>query len=107
MDSTQYFSNAEEWYTHYCRATDAGNGWQLQPLTREELELADEMGVLDRHPYWLPSAETLKYFGLPAWFGRKVEPLDELGQERFLGALVEDDGFRSAVVRILKRGAGK
>ena len=70
------------------------------PVTRDELE-----AVVEAYPddafRWIPNEKSRESMGLPAHFGRKVEPWGELEQERYLQTLVADETFRSAARTVL------
>ena len=95
------FENPEEWLKHYFRAIEAGNE-PFAPITRGELEIADQHELFAIRPHWLPSQRDLvEIHGLAAWFGRTVDPMDDLQQEQFLQTLVQDQDFCSAVRHFL------
>jgi len=101
------FENAEAWLDHYFRAIEA-NKEPLEPRTRAELEIADLHGLFEKRPYWRPPArELVEHYGLPEWFGRTVDPMDDRQQEQFLQTLVQDEEFRSAVRHFLFRESGE
>ena len=93
--SVPEFPDLESWLTQFLRCLETGCE-PPPPSTREEFLIADLHGVFGDRPYLIPNRRTLKFLGLPAWFGRHVEPLDELGREQFLRALKDDPEFRSA-----------
>jgi len=94
------FSSPDEWLEHYNAAHVAGQRpWW--PATRDELILADDVGLLELHPEWLPSSAGLRLLGLTDWFGRRQTGLSERFCERFLVSLHADCEFRSAVRNLL------
>ncbi|HBC61218.1 MAG TPA: hypothetical protein DC058_08360 [Planctomycetaceae bacterium] len=98
------FDSPEDWYRAYLEAVR--NGVYLpRARTRDELVLADEEGILKRHPEWIPGRQGLALLGLPSWFGRPVEPLPEKAREAIVAAMLKDEGFAAAVSCILAGGA--
>lgn len=90
------FQSAEHWRRHYDDATKHGHRpWP--PTTRDELLLADELGLLESHPEWIPCQVGLRLLQLPECFGRVLVPFPERFKERFLQTLDSDDEFASAV----------
>ena len=106
ISSRPHFKNGEDWHRHYQSAIDHGN-CPYPPVTREELEIADRHGLFEIYPQWLPGPAGLALLGLAAWFGRRVEPFDELERERHLVTLEADPEYARAMYRLLKRGAGQ
>lgn len=97
------FETAEHWLEHYHDATKHGqHPWP--PTTRDELLLAEELGLLEFHPEWIPNRIGLRLLGLPDFFGRQLEPFPERFRERFLATLNADDEFAAAVLNLIQRG---
>ena len=70
------FPTAEDWLEHYREATAAGDSpWW--PVTREELLLEEEHGILDIRPQWVPARENFGALGLPVTFRREPNPVPE------------------------------
>ena len=94
-NSRSDFHHPEDWLEHFeqCRASGC-RGWH--PATRDELMLAESVGLLESHPEWIPCKIGLRLLGLPPWFGRKLDPLSPAWQERFLQTFVDDQDLRSA-----------
>lgn len=98
------FHSAEDWLSHYDYATRHGHrSWE--PATRAEFLIADEYGLLEIHPEWIPCRMGLRLLGLPDCFGRTLEPYGEGFKERFLSTLNTDAGFASAILNLI-RGEG-
>ncbi len=96
------FETAEAWLEHYEHSTRNGHrAWP--PATREELLLADEYGLFEQHPQWIPCRVGLRLLNLPDCFGRTLDPYGEQFKERFLSTLNADTVFASAVLNLLKR----
>jgi hypothetical protein len=98
-DNCRDSASVGEYLTHVKLALAAGRT-VIGPETREQLEaLMEAYPSIGRR--FLPNKRALVAMGLPRWFGRDVEPFDELFQERFLATLKSDDGFRIAVRHFL------
>ena len=94
------FQSAEHWLQHYDDATKHGHHpWP--PRTRDELSLADEVGLIETHPQWSPCQVGLRLLNLPDCFGRTLEPFPERFKERFLQTLNSDEEFASAVFNLI------
>lgn len=94
------FATPEDWLEHYEGSTAQGaRPWE--PATRGELLLADQVGLLDLNPQWIPGRMGLSLLGLPTHFGRTLEPFSERFRERFLTTLMEDPEFLSALANCL------
>ena len=76
-----------------------------EPATRAELLLADEVGLLEAYPQWIPCRVGLRLLDLPDSFGRTLEPFTERFKERFLSTLYNDTAFATAVLNLI-RGEG-
>jgi hypothetical protein len=99
--SRPIFASADEWHEHFEQCRSAGNRpWE--PATREELLLAESIGILEQHPEWLPCSVGLRLLGLPDWFGRSQSPFSPRWAERFLQTFVADPELRSAFQRLMK-----
>lgn len=99
------FDSPEHWLEHFQESTANGERpWQ--PGTRGELMLADELGLIEEHPEWIPGQIGLRLLGLPDHFGRTLEPHSERFRERFLATLVQDADFCSAVANCLNVNGG-
>ena len=100
------FHTPQEWLQHYENAVRRRCvAWP--PLTAGELELADDRDLLQLHREWLPCRQGLQMLGLPPWFGKSIEPIDELEREQHLVTLEADPKYARAMYRLLKRGAGQ
>lgn len=94
------FASAEDWLIHYEQAIEQGHRpWE--PTTRDELVLAEEHGVLELNPHWIPGRLGLRLLDLPEHFGRSLEPYSERFRERFLSTLNADPDFASAVLNLI------
>lgn len=102
-NSRPMFNSPEEWLEHYedC-VRECRRSWE--PATRDELLLAESMGILAIHPEWIPCRVGLRLLDLPHWFGRRQEPLSQLWQERFVQTLIDNPGTVAAVRAILLGG---
>ncbi len=93
------FQHPEDWLAHFKQCRAAGHRpWE--PATREELLLAESVGILEQHPEWIPGAVGLRMLGLPDWFGRSQSPFSPRWAERFLQTFVADPELRSAFQRL-------
>ncbi|MEQ9410941.1 MAG: hypothetical protein RIK87_24735 [Fuerstiella sp.] len=98
------FNSADDWLSHFEHATKHGHRpWP--PVSRDELLTADEHGLLEIHPEWVPCRMGLRLLKLPDCFGRTLEPYGEGFKERFLSTLNTDPQFASAVLNLI-RGEG-
>ena len=96
------FSSPDEWLSHYHDAVRNGfRPWP--PATRPELLTADELGLFEVHPEWIPNRMALRLLGFPDCFGRTLEPFAERFKERFLSTLNADPLFATAVLNLLNR----
>jgi hypothetical protein len=97
------FISPEEWLEHYESCVrDGRRAWE--PATRDELKLAESLGILAIHPEWVPCRAWLRVLELPTWFGRRQESLSPLWQERFVQTLIDNPGTAAAVRAILLGG---
>jgi hypothetical protein len=71
------------------------------PVSRDEFLLAEEHGLLEIHPEWIPCRIGLRLLNLPDSFGRTLEPYNERFKERFLSALHFDPEFAAAVLNLI------
>jgi len=96
------FVSAEHWLEHFLFCGEQGlKPWE--PGSRDELLLAEEMGILQRYPQWIPGEQGLDLLGLPPDFGRR-ESFSEEWQEQFLVTLATDADFQDAVRGVLHSG---
>ena len=103
-DGQPLFPSAELWLKHFEHSTRHGHRpWP--PRTRDELLLADELGLLEAYPQWIPCSVGLRLLDLPDSFGRTLEPFTERFKERFLSTLYNDTIFATAVLNLI-RGEG-
>ena len=94
------FQHPEDRLAHFKQCCDAGHHpWE--PATRDELLLAESIGILEQHPEWIPGAMGLRLLGLPDWFGRSQSPFSPRWAERFLQTFVADPELRSAFQRLM------
>ncbi|MEZ6129904.1 MAG: hypothetical protein R3C59_14570 [Planctomycetaceae bacterium] len=99
-DGSPEFPTPEDWLAHFDQAARHGHRpWP--PVTRDELLLADEFGLLEDFPQWLPGRLGLRLLNLPDHFGRSLEPYSERFRERFLSTLNADPEFASAVLNLI------
>ncbi len=97
------FASPEDWLRHYDEVVAAGRvPWP--PETRGELLIADELGILNDRPQYIPGAIGLRILDLPNWFGRPLPGRSERWRERFIITMMEDPEFCSAVATCM-RGA--
>ena len=97
------FESAEHWLAHYHDSTNRGQRpWP--PTSRDELVLAEELGLLEIHSEWIPNRIGLRLLGLPDFFGRQLEPFAERFRERFLTTLNADHEFATAVLNLIQGG---
>ncbi len=95
------FESPKHWLEHYNEAVTAGRvPWP--PETQGEFLLADEHGLLDTHPYWIPCKVGLRMLGLREGFGRTLTAMSERWRERVIITMVEDSEFCSAVATCLR-----
>lgn len=94
-DSRPCFWSAENWLRHFEECSAAG-GRPWEPATRDELLLAEECGLLDTHPYWIPGKQGLRLLDLPMDFGRR-RLHSEAWQERHLRTILNGQDFREAM----------
>ena len=94
--SPPIFPSAQSWYDAYKQAINSGQQpWP--PRSRHELLLAEELGLTQRHPQWIPCTDGLKLLGLPDTFGKVQPPWSERLKEGLLSTLVSDSQFRAAI----------
>jgi hypothetical protein len=94
------FDSPADWLSHYRRCRELGSsGWHA--ATKGELLLAEETGLLELHPEWIPCKVGLRMLGLPDWFGREPKPLSLLFQERLVVTLLDCPDSAAALSRIL------
>lgn len=98
--SRPHFQHPEDWLEHYKQCRESGYiAWH--PATRDELLLAESVGLLESHSEWLPCSQGLRLLGLPDWFGRSQSPFSPEWTERFLQTFVDDQDLRSAFRQLL------
>ena len=101
--SRPHFNSADE-YIQYVDDVLAAGKTPYEPATRAELE-----AVVERFPdyarRWLPSSDSLALIGLPAHFGRDIEPFSELFRERMLVTLQNDEEFCLALGHLADKGS--
>ena len=94
------FQSAEHWRRDYEDAMKHGHRpWP--PTTRDELLLADELGLLESHPEWIPCQVGLQLLQLPESFGRALQPFPQRFRERLIATLAADSDFCDAVRSVL------
>ncbi len=102
-ESRPMFLTPEEWLEHWEHSVkDGRRAWA--PATRDELLLAESIGLLANHPEWIPCAVGLRLLDLPYWFGRKQTALSPLWRERFIQTLLDDPDTLEAVRAIIFGG---
>ena len=102
-DSRPMFLSPEEWLEHFENCCSNGRrAWE--PATRDELLLAESIGLLANHPEWIPCAVGLRLLDLPLWFGRKQSSLSPLWQERFVQTLIDNPNTLAAVRALVLGG---
>ncbi len=98
------FLTPEHWLRHYHDATANGHiPWS--PATRGELLLADEHGILDMHPQWIPCRIGLRLLDLPRHFGRRLRPYSDYTAERIVVTLTSNPQMLKAVCTLISEGA--
>lgn len=104
VDATHCPKNASgrEYIAHVTAAIEAGRQI-IPPANKDQLEALMEfsprLGKLH-----LPRPEILvRFYGLPAWYGRDVPAYDEYEQERILVTIATDDAFAKAFVAGIRR----
>ncbi len=102
-ESRPMFLTPEEWLEHWEHCLNNGRrAWE--PATRDELLLAESIGLLANHPEWIPCAVGLRLLDLPLWFGRKQSSLSPLWRERFIQTLLDDPDTTAAIRAIILGG---
>ena len=96
------FPSPECWLAHYREAIRKGER-PYPPRSRDELLLAETLGLLQQYPHWIPGKIGLRLLGLPDSFGRRQEPWGEKAKERLLRSMTEDPQFASAILTLLRR----
>lgn len=88
-----------EAYVAYCEGCFArGRTPDVGPANAEQLKAALRE-FPDKRMHFAPAdPKWLELLGIPAWYGKPIQPFDELWKERFLQTLIDDDDFRRACV---------
>jgi hypothetical protein len=96
------FSSVAEWLKHHDSCVASGTRpWH--PVTRAELELAEELGLLSLHPEWIPGNQGLRLLGLPEFFGRRLPAFSPRWQERAIQTLIDYPETLAALRSLIMR----
>ncbi|MEO2018804.1 MAG: hypothetical protein ABGZ53_31030 [Fuerstiella sp.] len=105
LNGQPVFHSADHWLAHYHLAMERGElAWP--PQTRDELLIAEQHGLFDRHPSWIPCSIGLRLLNLPEIFGRVQRPFGERFKERLLSSLVTDPEFATALHSLINHREG-
>lgn len=99
-DNPPNFPSADSWYSAYQSALERGERpWP--PKLRDELLLAEALGLILSHPYWIPGRQGLQMLGLPETFGRVQPAWPEAIKEQLLSSLWDDPQYVLAFRSVL------